>query len=226
MSARLRPLIPLSAFVAGLAFAASASDTPDGAKAAEAREVLAHAVDYVDAVVRDAGATPGEKRALIERKLRRRLDIGFITTGALGARAEQFSTPQLADFSQEFERYLLDHYLARIARSRDHTGFEIGEATWDPRTGTVMVSTRGGPPMDAGRRQLRVRGAGPSRIDYRLRKTGGEWRIVSLVIDRVSVVQLFRDQFASVIDRSGPDELIAEIREVNARREQSNPFAP
>jgi phospholipid transport system substrate-binding protein len=215
----------LAAFVAGLAFAASASDAPDDAKAAEAREVLARAVAYVDAVVRDAGATPEEKRALIERKLRRRLDIGFITTRALGARAEQFSTSQLADFSREFERFLLDHYLVRIARSRDHTGFEIGEATWDPHTGAVTVSTRGGPPLDAGRRQLRVRGAEPSRIDYRLRKMGGEWRIVSLVIDRVSVVRLFHDQFASVIDRSGPDELIAEIRKLNARREQTNPFS-
>ena len=54
-------------------------------------------------------------------------------------------------------------------------------------------------------------------VDYRLRKES-EWRVIDVVIENVSLVSSFRQQFADVLAKSGPAGVLAKLKERNAAR--------
>jgi phospholipid transport system substrate-binding protein len=53
-------------------------------------------------------------------------------------------------------------------------------------------------------------------IDYRMHVSGGEWKVVDLVVDGVSLVSTYRGSFASQIRKDGFDSLISKLTQRNA----------
>ena len=53
-------------------------------------------------------------------------------------------------------------------------------------------------------------------IDYRMHVSGGEWKVVDLVVDGVSLVSTYRGSFASQIKKNGLDSLISKLSQRNA----------
>jgi phospholipid transport system substrate-binding protein len=53
-------------------------------------------------------------------------------------------------------------------------------------------------------------------MNYRLRERGGEWRVIDVVIEGVSLVANFRSQFKQVLSRGDPDDLLEQMRKKNA----------
>jgi phospholipid transport system substrate-binding protein len=49
-------------------------------------------------------------------------------------------------------------------------------------------------------------------VEYRLEKTGGDWRIYDVLIEGVSLVKNYRDQFDEIIAKSSYEKLVAELR--------------
>jgi phospholipid transport system substrate-binding protein len=54
-------------------------------------------------------------------------------------------------------------------------------------------------------------------VDYRMRKQDEDWKIIDVVIEGISLVANFRDQFRDVMGREGPSALLTKLREKNAR---------
>jgi len=193
--------------------------------AAEARAALQPVLVKLVATARDENASPEAKRALIEHELAIWIDYGQMSKVALGTQAEKFSKQQVTEFSQEFERYLSDVYIRRIARFREKE-IEIKEASLDAKTGVVTIHTLGGVPLGpykvvSPRHKENTR----ADVEYLLRRKGsGDWRILAIRIDGVDLARNFRDQFQAVLERSDPDALIAELRKRNAEREAQNPW--
>jgi phospholipid transport system substrate-binding protein len=52
-------------------------------------------------------------------------------------------------------------------------------------------------------------------IDYRMHNVEGEWMVVDVAVDGVSLVSTYRGSFASEIRKSGLDALIARLVERN-----------
>jgi phospholipid transport system substrate-binding protein len=50
-------------------------------------------------------------------------------------------------------------------------------------------------------------------IDYRMRYRDEDWRIIDVVIEGISLVANFRDQFREVLSREGPEHLLQKLRE-------------
>ena len=46
-------------------------------------------------------------------------------------------------------------------------------------------------------------GATPIRLDWRLTATESGWRVLDIVVEGVSLLVTFRNEFAAVIERSG-----------------------
>jgi ABC-type transporter MlaC component len=61
---------------------------------------------------------------------------------------------------------------------------------------------------------------------FRLLKRYGDWRIVDLGIGAVGVTSFFRQQFESLLRTDTPEQLIARLRDHNARMERRNPLDP
>ena len=53
-------------------------------------------------------------------------------------------------------------------------------------------------------------------VDYRLRKQKGEWRVIDVVIEGISMVSNYRDQFKSIVSAGGPELLLEKLKEKNA----------
>lgn len=217
----MRAVIRSAAFAAGFAAAvAAAAEDP----AAEAKAALQPVLVEILAIARDESASAEAKRALVEHELAIWIDYGHMSTVALGPQAEKFSIQQRGEFAREFERYLSDLYIRRIARFREKE-IEIKQASLDAETGVVTIRTLGGAPLGA-YRAVASRRATKARadVDYLLRRHRGDWRIIAIRIDGVDLAHNFRDQFEAVLGRSDPDALIAELRKRNAEREAQNPW--
>ena len=53
-------------------------------------------------------------------------------------------------------------------------------------------------------------------VDYRMREKNGQWLVIDVIVEGISLVSNFRDQFKEVLARGGPDELLKKLREKNA----------
>ncbi|MFB3090204.1 MAG: phospholipid-binding protein MlaC, partial [Gammaproteobacteria bacterium] len=52
-------------------------------------------------------------------------------------------------------------------------------------------------------------------IDYRMHLSGGEWKVVDIVVDGVSLILTYRGSFASEIRKNGLDALIRKLSQRN-----------
>jgi phospholipid transport system substrate-binding protein len=63
-------------------------------------------------------------------------------------------------------------------------------------------------------------------VDYRLRQTGGDWKVIDVVIEGISLVANYRDQFKSVIGSEGAEGLLLRLREKNAKGDVADATSP
>lgn len=65
------------------------------------------------------------------------------------------------------------------------------------------------------RTQVVQDGMQPAVVDYRLERTPEGWRVYDISVEGIWLIQNYRNQFATVIQRSGIDGLIQALRERN-----------
>lgn len=116
----------------------------------------------------------------------------------LQKRAEAFSDSQRQQF-----RALLPGFLAYLYRDRFDRGMtgapSVGDASKVRRD--ILVASR----------FERSSGAALP-VDWRLRNTDGEMRVIDIMVAGTSFLLLKRDEFQAIIDKGGAEELLAHIR--------------
>jgi phospholipid transport system substrate-binding protein len=170
---------------------------------AGARAVIAETVEEVLAVLRDKSVSTQSRIRSIEEIVYGRFDLYVMSRLVLARNWKRFSEEQKAEYVEEFKRYLTNSYGSRIERYDQQTVEILGERE-EPR-GDVVVKTKivGG----------ELEGA---LVDYRLRNQTGDWRVIDVVIEGISMVSNYRDQFKSIVSRGGPELLLKKLREKNA----------
>ncbi len=170
---------------------------------AGARAVISETVDEVLAVLRDKSVPTEERIRLLEQIVYGRFDLYVMSRLVLARNWKRFSDEQKAEYVEEFKQYLTNSYGSRIERY-DQQEVEIVGEREEPR-GDVVIQTkiRGG----------EFEGA---LVDYRLRKQDEGWRVIDVVIEGISMVSNYRDQFKSIVSTGGPELLLQKLREKNA----------
>jgi phospholipid transport system substrate-binding protein len=190
--------------VLGAALVGFASPQPPDAAAQSApRAMVQTTIDAVLVVLRDASLSTEQKRSRIEKIAYQRFDFPTMSKLVLARNWKRFSKTQQAEFMEEFKRYLAVNYGNRIERYDQQTVEIVGERQ-EPR-GDVTIHTvvRGG----------EFEGA---VVDYRLRQTAGQWLAIDVIVEGISLISNFRDQFKEVLARGGPEELLEALRAKNA----------
>ena len=96
------------------------------------------------------------------------------------------------EFTKLFEQLVVQSYAARFSEYSGET-FKITNVVKNqPDPGDAIVHS-----------QIQAAGQEPVRADWRLKNLTGGYRIVDVKIEGVSMVQTFRDEFASVIRTNG-----------------------
>jgi phospholipid transport system substrate-binding protein len=173
------------------------------AAAAGPQETMRETVDQVLAVLNDSSLDGDQRRASIEEIAYARFDMYTISRLVLARAWKRFSPQQQEEYIAEFKQYLANNYGGRIERY-DQEEVEILGVREEPR-GDMTVRTR----IVGGEFENTL-------VDYRMRQKDGRWLVIDVIIEGISMVSNFRDQFKEVLGRGGPDHLLQKLREKNA----------
>ncbi len=187
----------------GIAMSLGFAAVADDAEPSAARAVIDRTVEQVLAVLRDTDRTVEERRAGIEEIAYARFDLRTMSRLVLSRNWKKFSPAQQDEYVSQFRQYLATNYGSRIDRYNREEIDIVGERT-EPR-GDVTIKTKivGGEFANA-------------TVDYRLRESGGEWRVIDVIVEGISLVSNYRDQFKEVLSREGPEGLLKRLRDKNA----------
>jgi phospholipid transport system substrate-binding protein len=174
------------------------------AAAADPRETMKETIDQVLAVLNDSERNHEQRLAAIEEIAYARFDMRTMSRLVLGRDWKRFSDEQKEEYLAAFKLYLANNYGDRINRY-DQQSVEIIGVRDEPRGDkTVQTKIVGGEFDDA-------------RVDYRMRNKSGSWLVIDVVIEGISTVSNFRDQFREVLSRGGPAHLLEKLHEKNAQ---------
>jgi phospholipid transport system substrate-binding protein len=148
-----------------------------------------------------------DKRHRLETIVYAHVDFDTMSRLVLARNWSQLSPAQQTDFVNLFKEHLSMTYGRNIENYKNEHVEIVGDRE-EPR-GDWTVQTK----------ILRGGGANDILVDYRLRKNGNDWRVIDIIIERVSLVSNFRSQFQEIVSQGGPTKLLDVLRDKNARRE-------
>lgn len=165
--------------------------------------LVADTVGNVVAILQDGSLPTDERRRRIEKLAFEVFDFPTMGKLVLARNWKKFDASQRREFIAEFRVHLSRNYGSRLDRYRQ-TDVEITGARIEPRNDVTVHSKVVGGEFD---------GVG---LDYRLRERDGEWKVIDVVIEGVSLIANFRSQFREVVSQKGPDGLLDQMRAKNA----------
>ena len=191
------------ALVAALAVCVGAAAALAAAEPESAQVLIEKTVAQVLAVLRDESRSVAQQRLELEKIAHSRFDFRTMARLVLARDWKRLGAEERDEFVDQFTTYLANDYGTRIDRYQQEDVKVLGEQP-KPRD-DVEVRTK------------IVGGANDGAIvDYRMRKGKEGWRIIDVVIEGISLVANFRDQFREVIAKGGPEALLQKLKEKNA----------
>mgnify|MGYP002280194858 CR=1 FL=1 len=116
------------------------------------------------------------------------------------------SREQRAVFVEQFRTLLVRTY-ARALLEYSQEEVQYNEVAKNPNSNLVTVKTEVQQPG----------GGGGIPINYRMHISGGEWKVVDVAVDGISLIRSYRGSFASEINENGLQSLITKLTEKNDR---------
>lgn len=185
--------------VASFSFAASTS-----ASAAHPAQVLVKDATerLLSSDVSDARGDSDALRAEVARVVVPHFDLKFVSRRVLGKHWDSASTAQRESFTALLRRYLTDTYAGFVLDYR-------GE-----RVDYLPIRERGKGQRVQVRTKIRKSDGPEVRVDYGLFHTNdNNWKVYDVVANGVSLVTLYKVEFANEIRRSGMDGLLAQLND-------------
>lgn len=172
-----------------------------GATTTEAENFIRLIGDQVMAVLQDPSKNDEAKLAALKELLDNHTDLDLVARLVLGRHWRDASTEQRSEFVALFRQILMNTMAERISDYNGQT-FEVSGSSRRSERDTAVQS-----------RIIRTSGAPPLRVDWRLRESDGQFAIIDLEVEGVSLVVSQRAEVSSVVERSGMSGLIQTMRE-------------
>jgi phospholipid transport system substrate-binding protein len=191
----LRNRLAASLVVAALATGATPSPAADPAEA-----MVRSTADAVLAILRDDSLDSEAKQAKLEVLLVANADFATISKLVLARNWTKLAESDREEFQVLFRRYLTATYGRNVDEYSDEDIEILGsreEARGDRTVSTKVV--RNGPD--------------DLLVDYRLRQFDGNWKIIDVVAEGVSMVSNLRSQFQEIVSQGGTEKLMKILRE-------------
>lgn len=149
----------------------------------------------------EEGPSLQQRRDEILRIVEEYFDFHEMARRSLGRPWRHTPPDKQKEFVLLFKQLLFNTYVSRI------------EATATPNTRTFYE----GEQIDGRYALVKTRVENENqpfiRIDYRLLNTGTEWKVYDVVIEGVSLVDNYRQQFGSILNSESFDSLLRRLRE-------------
>lgn len=165
-----------------------------------ANEVLARVTSEREAI----DADPGRIYHLVNDVVIPHFDFVSMSKWVLGKKSwHGASKSQRELFIGEFRTLLVRTY-AKALLEYAHQEIEYLPEESNPNSNLVVIKTK-----------IQQPGTSAVPIDYRMHLSGGEWKVVDIVVDGVSLILTYRGSFASEIRKNGLDALIRKLSQRN-----------
>jgi phospholipid transport system substrate-binding protein len=173
--------------------------------AAAAEEVVQRLVDQVWQLLAERGVEQVDNQDL-HSVLDEGTDLSLLGRLVLGRYWRHANPRQRTEYLRLFRHYMLQTFVQRL---RQYAGTDLGHpgarfqiiASRPVGERDVLVQSRMAPPTTP-----------PLRVDWRLRERPGEPVIIDLIVEGISLLVTQRSEFAAILERSGVDGLLAELR--------------
>jgi phospholipid transport system substrate-binding protein len=202
----MKPIITLIA-TATMAFAAHAViAAPVGN---EAPDVLVKRIssDVLDTAKTDKDIQAGDKQkivSLVQTKILPFVDTEKMTALAAGRFWRTASPAQQQRLSEEFRTLLVYTYSGALSQIKNDDKVEFKPLRADPADTDVEV-----------RSVVTSSGAQPIQLNYRLNKGPQGWKIFDINVLGAWLVETYKGNFSSEINKTGIDGLIAKLADRN-----------
>jgi phospholipid transport system substrate-binding protein len=169
--------------------------------AGPAQEIQA-GIEKVIAILKDPALKPESKRAERLDQLRTvvysKFDFAEMAKRSLGAQWQRRSADEQREFVKLFTELMENGYASNLEGYDGEKVIVAGEKQDGEfaEVDTKVISKKGEEIV----------------INYKLRQTGGNWKVYDVVIENISLVSNYRSQFNRVIAQSSFDELMRRMR--------------
>lgn len=189
--------------VLGVAFVAPGLSSGQDAAAGAFLESLTH---DVFAKLDDPSLTQTEKERELRNVFRQNFDVPAISRFVLGKHWRGASTAERQDFVDAFEEMNTRQFLAMVGEFSQEM-FSVVKVQEDAAKPSLsLVSTK-----------IAQSEGEPISAVWRVRNNDGQYKILDIVVEGVSMAITLRHEYGTVVKTDGVDGLIAIMREKNAK---------
>ena len=168
------------------------------------REVVQSTSDEVLAVLAEKDLSKQERRDKVRTIVLRSMDFETLSRLVLARNWSRFSPAQQQEFIQEFQDHLASVYGRRLDDYRNEKVSIVGDRREPNGDSTVQTKI------------LRGGGSNDIEVDYRLRESNGQWKVIDFIVEEISMVANFRSQFQDIVASGGPEKLLQLLKEKTA----------
>ena len=139
-------------------------------------------------------------RDYIDGELNRSFDRDYAARLVLGRHARGATDAQVALFADAMADNLMARYGSALLEIEGKPQFRLKGESNLPGNRGVKVST-----------ELLRKGAEPTPVEYLMRQQGGQWKIFDVMIEGISYVQTFKNQFDAPLSQKGIEQVAREL---------------
>jgi len=175
-----------------------------GACAGEPTTQLRATTDKIIALLQDPAlkteARNSERRQLIRKELDQRIDWATAARSSLGRHWAKRTRAEQTEFVSLFSRLLEETFIDKFQTYHGELDkFEyLGEKILDEYASVKA--------------QISTKDHIVHPVEYRLQKSGQDWRVYDVLLEGVSLVKNYRDQFDEILAKSSYEKLAADLR--------------
>ncbi|MCP4115143.1 MAG: ABC transporter substrate-binding protein [Desulfobacteraceae bacterium] len=173
------------------------------------KNVLKRCVDDVILILNDPAAEDGTLVAERNRRLFEKAGIIFdfrsLAMGALGRNWRRFNNDQRTEFSDSFSRLIAQSYFSRMeGQDFDNVSIEYKDIEALPPTRSGIQ--RADVPTDL------IHNGVKTPVTYRMLKRTDTWKVYDVVIEGISMVSNYREQYRNSF-KDSPEKMINDLKE-------------
>ena len=193
---RLLPIAPVIALSVLLLAAPSSAET------FSPKEFIESLGEETIGAITDPNVSERDRLTEFSRLFRKGFDVDTISRFVLGRYWCRATDEQKVKYQILFADFIVTTYANRFRQYSNEKLLVDGERTANKRD-TIVLS------------KIKLPEGPAVRVDWRVRRTGDNHKIVDVIVEGVSMAITQRDEFASVIRRGGGrvETLIAELQE-------------
>ncbi len=150
------------------------------------------------AVVKTEGLSSSAKQAKIEALFTDKVDLNFIAKFVLGKHARTATAKQQQDYLNAYKPFILKNYASKLTKYSGQT-YTLKNTRSDDDASVVTMEIN-----DPNGQNVVV--------DYRLRGEAGNFKIVDITVEGVSLLTTQRSEFNGIIESKGIEGLIVALK--------------